>query len=373
MNPDGDDLSISEGCRRALTRALFDCVNEAAAECLAQMEREQAATEQAAARVPRPIRRRTFVPREHDVSHQRLFANCFAEQPRWGPTGFHRRFRMQRDLFLSIVRTLEGRDEYLQYQEDGIGRPGLTPLQKCTVAIRLLAYGTTADMFDEYLHVGETTGRSCLKNFCKGVVEAFGDTYLRRPTADDCQRLMRMHEMVHGFPGMLGSIDWVAAWPRVHCQRPQISHGYYLADDIYPRWPVFVKTISCPIGDRRVLFAAKQEFGWKDVERAFGVLQSRWAIVKGPVCFWFKEVIVDVMYVCIIMHDMIVEQEIGHVTNWVDDETGSSSSTATPPVARGLPLGFGKVLERQTSMRSQQDHTTLMGDMIEEVWKCFGH
>ncbi|XP_047954093.1 uncharacterized protein LOC125200499 [Salvia hispanica] len=69
------------------------------------------------------------------------------------------------------------------------------------------AYGTTVDMFDEYLHVGDTTGRECLKKFCKLIVEAFGDTYLRRPTADDCQSLMRMHEMVHGFPGMLGSID----------------------------------------------------------------------------------------------------------------------------------------------------------------------
>ncbi|XP_047953794.1 uncharacterized protein LOC125200030 [Salvia hispanica] len=143
-------------------------------------------------------------PREHDVAHERLFADYFAEHPRWGPNVFHRRFRMSRDLFLRIVHTLEGRDEYW---EDDIGRPGLTPLQKCTVAIRQLAYGTTTDMFDEFLHVGETTGRDCLKNFCKIVVEAFGDTYLRRPTADDCQSLMRMHETVHGFPGMLGSID----------------------------------------------------------------------------------------------------------------------------------------------------------------------
>ncbi|XP_047943197.1 uncharacterized protein LOC125190040 [Salvia hispanica] len=144
--------------------------------------------------------------------------------------------------------------------------------------------------------------------------------------------------------------------------------GYYLADGIYPRWPVFLKTLSCPIGDRRVLFAAKQEYARKDVDRAFGVLQSRWAIVKGPARFRFKEVIADVMYACIIMHNMIVEEEVGHVTDWVDDEAGSSSSTATPPVTRGLPLGFGEVLQRHTSMRNQQDYTQLMNDMIEEVW-----
>ena len=90
--------------------------------------------------------------------------------------------------------------------------------------------------------------------------------------------------------------------------------------------------------------------------------------MKGPTRFWFKEVIADVIYACIIMHNMIVEQEVGYVTDWVDDEAGSSSSTVTPSVTRGLPLGFGEVLQRQTSMRSQQDHTQLMTDMIEEVW-----
>ncbi|XP_047949085.1 uncharacterized protein LOC125194915 [Salvia hispanica] len=298
---------------------------------------------------------------------------------------------MRRDLFLRIVRTLEGRDEYFQYREDDIGRPRLTPLQKCTVTIRQLAYCTTADMFDEYLHVGETTGRSFLNNFRKGVVEAFGDTYLRPPTADDCQSLMRMHEMVHGFPGMLGSIDsgsnndinvlnsstLFAVSAGVRCPAIEFTAnglryhmGYYLVDGIYPKWPVFVKTISCPIGDMRVLFAAKQESVRKDVERAFG---SRWAIVKCPARFWFKEVIAEVMYTCIFMHNMIVEQEVGHVTDWVVDEAGSSSSTATPPVARGLPMGFGEVLQRQTSMRSQQDQAALIGDMTEEVWKRFGH
>ncbi|XP_047961358.1 uncharacterized protein LOC125206098 [Salvia hispanica] len=318
---------------------------------------------------------------------------------------------MSHDLFLRIVHTLEGRDEYFQYREDGIGRPGLTPLQKCTVFIVQInsALGTTTDMFDEYLHVGDTTGRECLKKFCKLVVEAFGDTYLRRPTADDCQSLMQMHETVHGFPRMLGSIDCMhwqwkncpTAWKGQFTSGYKGSHpkmileavadhrlwiwgrgpaiqftangrthhmGYYLADGIYPRWPVFLKTISCPIGQRRVLFAAKQESAQKDVKRAFGVLQSRWSIVKGPARFWYKDVIADVMYACIIMHNMIVEQKRGHVTDWVDDEAGSSSSTTTSPVTRGLPTGFGAVLQRQALMRNQQDHTQLMTDMVEEVW-----
>jgi len=52
-----------------------------------------------------------------------------------------------------------------------------------------------------------------------------------------------------------------------------------------------------------------QEACRKDVERAFGVLQSRFAIIKGPCRFWDKHVLHDIITACIIMHNMIVEDE----------------------------------------------------------------
>ena len=89
---------------------------------------------------------------------------------------------MQKELFLRIVNALSARYEYFQLRADAAGRISLSPLQKCMVAVRQLAYGGTADMFDEYLKVGESTGRECLQNFCQGVRDTFGDTYLRKPT-----------------------------------------------------------------------------------------------------------------------------------------------------------------------------------------------
>ncbi|XP_042012017.1 protein ALP1-like [Salvia splendens] len=242
-------------------------------------------------------------------------------------------------------------------------------------------------MFDEYLHVGDTTGRECLAKFCEGEVDAFGATYLCKPNTEDCQFLMGMHDRVHDFPGMLGSIDCMdrewkncpAAWrgltsgykgthptmileaivdhrlwiwhdhfgvagsnndinvlntsslfteqcngnsPVIEFTTNGRQHhmGYYLADGIYPRWLVFLKTISCPTDPKRAFFAQRQESARKDVERGFGVLLARWAIVKGPTRSSYRYHIANVMYACIILHNMIIHDEGTRAGDWSDDE-----------------------------------------------------
>ncbi|GMQ07001.1 hypothetical protein CsSME_00051378 [Camellia sinensis var. sinensis] len=61
--------------------------------------------------------------------------------------------------------------------------------------------------------------------------------------------------------------------------------SYYLADGIYPQWTTLVQTISSPQGAKKQHFAMMQESARKDVERAFGVPQSRFAIIGGAVRF----------------------------------------------------------------------------------------
>ncbi|XP_047965270.1 uncharacterized protein LOC125209728 [Salvia hispanica] len=163
--------------------------------------------QQAAPAVPRPIHRRRHVPRDHIAAHIRLHEDYFAPQPRFGDALFRRRFRMHRHLFMHIVGALERRYEFFRIREDAAGKPGHTAIQKCAAAIRQLAYGGPTDMFDEYFHIGESSAVECLLNFCAGVRSIFGDQYLRCSSPEDCQRLINMHGSVHGFPGMLGSID----------------------------------------------------------------------------------------------------------------------------------------------------------------------
>jgi hypothetical protein len=86
------------------------------------------------------------------------------------------------------------------------GHVSLTALQKCIIVVHQLAYGMAADMIDEYLKLEKSTAHECLEYYCSGIIERFGDEFLRRPTIADTQRLVAKAEE-RGFPGILGSID----------------------------------------------------------------------------------------------------------------------------------------------------------------------
>ncbi|XP_015964854.1 uncharacterized protein LOC107488611 [Arachis duranensis] len=121
--------------------------------------------------IPTP---RRWINRYREAGHDRLFQNYFADEPR----------------------------------VDATGRRGLSPLQKCTAAIRMLAYGVAADAVDDYVYIGKSTTIECLEKFVEGVISVFEDEYLQKPNPNDVRRLLQMAEG-RGFPGMLGSINFM--------------------------------------------------------------------------------------------------------------------------------------------------------------------
>ncbi|XP_028096726.1 uncharacterized protein LOC114296622 [Camellia sinensis] len=106
--------------------------------------------------------------------------------------------------------------------------------------------------------------------------------------------------------------------------------GYYLADGIYPRWVTIVKTISQPQGAKRQLFARMQEACRKDVERAFGVLKARLNIVRIPTKGWSDEDLYNIIKTCIILHNMIIEDERNIPENERNAEELETDTTSFP-------------------------------------------
>ena len=76
---------------------------------------------------------------------------------------------------------VENANAYFIQRPDATGRPGLSPLQKVTAAVRILAYGCSADQTDEYIKIGRSTAIETLKKFCTTVIGLFEEQYLRSP------------------------------------------------------------------------------------------------------------------------------------------------------------------------------------------------
>ena len=147
----------------------------------------------------------------------------------------------------------------------------------------------------------------------------------------------------------------------------QYNKGYCLADGIYPEWATFVKSFTSPKDPKRIKFKQMQEAAKKDVEQAFGVLQFRWAIVRGPARFWHIAKLKDIMYTCIILHNLIVEDERNAIRNWHDDD-----EEPTIPVTQGLVKNFHHYLQRNAELRDREVHHQLRSDLVKHIWERFG-
>jgi hypothetical protein len=113
---------------------------------------------------------------------------------------------MRMTLFLNIIHKFSETSPYFYERYDATGHADLTALQKCTAALHQLAYGMATDTIDEYLKLRKTTTLECLEYYYSGIIECFGDEFLRRPTVADIQRLLAKTEE-RGVLGMLGNID----------------------------------------------------------------------------------------------------------------------------------------------------------------------
>lgn len=82
---------------------------------------------------------------------------------------------------------------------------------------------------------------------------------------------------------------------------------YFLVDGIYPQWSIFVSTIAEGTTRKENVFAAAQEAIRKDVERAFGVLISRWGFLQKPCTLWDRDTVAKVVKCAVILHNMVVE------------------------------------------------------------------
>jgi hypothetical protein len=109
-------------------------------------------------------------------------------------------------LFLKIMHEVCTYDSYFVQKRNAAGILGLSTIQKCMAALRLLAYGTSGDAIDEYCRLNESTTMEAMRRFVLAIRACFEARYLRQPTREDIVRRMDINERKE-FPGMFASID----------------------------------------------------------------------------------------------------------------------------------------------------------------------
>ncbi|XP_021830062.1 uncharacterized protein LOC110770271 [Prunus avium] len=253
--------------------------------------------------------------------------------------------------------------------------------------------------------MGKSTILECLVRFCDAVENIYKKEYLRKPTARDLRRIVQKVE-ARGFPGMIGSIDcmhWQVAGSQndlnvlgqspvfndvLRGHSPQITYrinntiysgAYYFADGIYPRWTTFVKTILNPQSKREKSFDAFQEGYRKDVERCFGILQARWAIIRGAAWMLDEEVLRSIMMTYIILRNMIVEDEYDYDALEVFEpdpmNTALTRIYERPMGPNGKPMEHEPLIHdgHYHEMQSSYVHERCQVDLIEHLWEIKGN
>ena len=108
------------------------------------------------------------------------------------------------------------------------------------------------------------------------------------------------------------------------------------------------------------------------MERAFGVLQSRFAIVRNPVLSMNKAKIGKIMRTCIILDNMIVENERDGYIRYDISEFEEGDVTRSSEVETEMPRNLNNMFPNRNDLRDRHMHERLKNDLIENIWNKFG-
>ena len=127
-----------------------------------------------------------------------------------------------------------------------------------------------------------------------------------------------------------------------------------------------MQSLQDPEDQKESNFSACQESARKDVERCFGVLQARWSMIANPCRLWSTSDMADVMYACIIMHNMIIEDEADEDLPELDVPSSSQSTLRRGFTFNDLQIGTQNLQESET-------YYSLRDDLVQHLWTQRGY
>ncbi|BBN69132.1 GTP binding Elongation factor Tu family protein [Prunus dulcis] len=267
------------------------------------------------------------------------------------------------------------------------GNLGLLPEQKFTAVIRMLAYGSSADQVDEIARMGKSTvldGNSVHQRLPP-------QTYAR-----DLQRLLQKAES-RGFPGMIGSIDCMH-WQWKNC--PTLGKGTTETEkgrkvSSWKQLLVLILGLARLLrsaGSQNDLNVLGQSPVFNDVLRGEAPnityeINNTIYQTGGAARLFDEEVLRSIMMTCIILHNMIVEDEYDYdaddvyepnpmdtaLTRIYEKPVGPNGEAMQhEPLVRDGSF-MPRMIDRYTEMQSSYIHEHRQVDLMEHLWAVKGN
>lgn len=149
----------------------------------------------------------------------------------------------------------------------------------------------------------------------------------------------------------------------------EYNMGYYLADGIYPPWATLITPIPAAVSNKQNRFNEKQQEYRKDVERTFGVLQAKYAIIKGPSRMWDPGDMKYIVQCVIILHNMGIKYERGMEQLEIEDYEGASRPSLDPN--RNVPE-VQQLINAHRQIQSRTTNEQLKNDLVDHIWNLHG-
>ena len=158
------------------------------------------------------VRRTPRVHLHHDQALaciNRDYLNKLPLVPVFDGKEFDTMFRISKARFMRLMKdfALHSSSYYKHGSVDAFGRECASFEAKLLLPLKVLAYGVAPHAFRDYFQMSSSNAARCCKKFNQTMIEIYQSEYLRLPTPNDVKAITGLHEVKHGVPGMIGSLD----------------------------------------------------------------------------------------------------------------------------------------------------------------------
>lgn len=194
-----------------------------------------------------------------------------------------------------------------------------------------------------------------------------------------------------GLPGMMNDINimWMSPLmndimngtfpphpPSYTINGQSFNWYYFLTDGIYPKYKIFIQSLTVPSTEKEKLFCCLQEGVRKCIERVFGVLFKRFGILDTPGRLWKNDDMRFILQACTIIHNMVVEKRKG---NYVGDGIGglredriereNSGQFTNLTVQHGEESSVNVNALPSSRYDDPREHKRLSDALVEHLWR----